>query len=170
MKRNVRKNAKTSSQSGAGMKKLKVDIDQLMWAFENAARESDLFLNVQTGELISEEELSGEEETIESLPEGLGEDSHLIRVPEADPGSGFEDMEDFIRTVADATCQRELERALAGSHPFRRFKDTLHFYPSERDRWFKFKENLMKNRVLEWLRESGIDPVEDTANGSIDNR
>ena len=39
------------------MKKLKVDMDQLMWRFEDASAQFDYFLGTETGELFSEEEL-----------------------------------------------------------------------------------------------------------------
>lgn len=139
-------------------------MDQLMWAFEDAARENGLFLNTETGELIPEDELP-QEEAIVSGGEEIEQDPRLIPVPEAEPRSGFEDMEDFVRTVTDGPCRRELEQALAGSKPFRRFKDALCSYPSERERWFQFKEKRLRDRVLEWLLESAIEPIEDTGSG-----
>ena len=85
------------------MKKLKVDMDLLMWAFEDASGHLEYFLNMDTGELFPEDELPGrgEEETDSDNPS-------LVSVPGADPAEGFRDMEDFVAMVEDPVCRSAL--------------------------------------------------------------
>jgi len=60
-------------------------------------------------------------------------------------------MEDFIATVEDEHLAELLEVAINGKGAFRRFKDVLLNYLEERERWFKFKDERMEQRALEWL-------------------
>jgi hypothetical protein len=70
-------------------------------------------------------------------------------------------MADFIATVEDERLAELLEVAINGKGAFRRFKDVLAHYPDERERWFRFKDDRMKERALEWLESIGISPCEE---------
>jgi len=91
------------------------------------------------------------------VEDGYG--SRYVQVPQADSSEGYRDMEDFTLTVGDELLQRRLEQALDGKKPFRRFKDVLHHYPQERDRWFQFEHDRLAQRVLDWLESLGIEPI-----------
>ncbi|MEP7357783.1 MAG: UPF0158 family protein [Anaerolineales bacterium] len=92
---------------------------------------------------------------IEFVEKGFPET--CIRVPAADSTEGFQDMEAFIETVPAQRLRGSLERAIGGRRPFRAFKDVLAGDPPERERWFKFKQALLRERALEWLAEEGIE-------------
>jgi hypothetical protein len=68
-------------------------------------------------------------------------------------------MERFIATVDDERLQERLRAAVDGQRPFRRFKDELYEHPDERQRWFEFRDARLRRRVLDWLDEEGIDPI-----------
>jgi len=68
-------------------------------------------------------------------------------------------MEEFIATVADWRLRNRLERAIGGRGAFRYFRDVLADYPTERERWFAFKDARVRERVLDWLAEEGIEPI-----------
>jgi hypothetical protein len=78
------------------------------------------------------------------------------RVPGADSRAGYRDMEAFIATVRDVSLANRLERAISGRGAFRYFKDVLLDHPHERERWFAFKDEQLRRRVLEWLAEEEI--------------
>jgi hypothetical protein len=40
-------------------------------------------------------------------------------------------------------------------------EDVLAHYPDERERWFRFKDDQMKERALEWLENIGISPCKE---------
>ncbi len=69
------------------------------------------------------------------------------------------DLVDFIDTVNNLRLRDRLERAIHGKGAFRRFKDVLYDNPEERERWFKFQDDRMHRRVLDWLESEGIEPV-----------
>jgi predicted nucleotidyltransferase len=88
-----------------------------------------------------------------------GYGTRYIAVPEADSGEGYRDMEDFIATVRDERLQDRLWQAIRGRGAFGRFKDVLSSHFHERECWFEFQEARLLQRVLEWLKEEGIEPI-----------
>jgi hypothetical protein len=69
-------------------------------------------------------------------------------------------MDEFIQTVQDPQARERLKDAIGGPAAFRGFKYVLDRYPGERERWFRFKDARLQERVLEWLRGIGIEPEE----------
>ena len=65
------------------------------------------------------------------------------------------DMEEFIDMVSNDRLANRLSYAIRGTGAFRRFKDILLDYPNERQRWFDFKSERMKERAIEWLADKG---------------
>ncbi len=84
-----------------------------------------------------------------------------IAVPPVDSHEAYEDMADFIVTVTNRRIQERLTEAIAGQHPFRRFKDALLNYPQERERWFAFSAERQRQRALDWLESIGVQPAEE---------
>ncbi|MDP2935487.1 MAG: UPF0158 family protein, partial [Dehalococcoidia bacterium] len=84
----------------------------------------------------------------------------FITVPKTESHEAYGDMEEFIVTVKDRILQGLLEVAIDGRGAFRRFKDVLARYPNEEQRWFRFRDERGRQRILEWLEEEGIEAVE----------
>ncbi len=70
-------------------------------------------------------------------------------------------MQDFIATVEDEHLAQLLEVAINGKGAFRRFKDVLLNYPEEKERWFEFKDDRMRERALEWLDDIDVSLIEE---------
>jgi hypothetical protein len=70
-------------------------------------------------------------------------------------------MEAFIATVTSARLQERLGAAIRGRGAFRRFKDVLAAAPAERARWFAFKDQRVRQRVLAWLADEGIELIDE---------
>ena len=87
--------------------------------------------------------------------------ARYIRVPGGDSREGYRDMEAFIATVQNIGLANRLERAISGRGAFRYFKDVLFDHPRERERWFAFKDQRLRQRVLDWLTEEEIEVVEE---------
>jgi len=88
---------------------------------------------------------------------GLG--TRFLRVPAADAREGYEDIQAFIETISSPRLQERLWAAIRGRGAFRRFKDVLANAPAERERWFTFKGDRLRQRVLAWLADEGIEPL-----------
>lgn len=142
-------------------KELKLDLDVLCRAMEDNSWEHQYFLDVETGEILSFSDYIDDEETKQQKDQ-IEEDFERYKpIPRAESSEGYEDMVDFIATVDNEHLAELLEVAINGKGAFRRFKDVLHNYPEENERWFKFKDERMEERALEWLSDIGISPVED---------
>jgi Uncharacterised protein family (UPF0158) len=131
--------------------------------YEDASQE---FANLDTGEIDWEVVLANNPEwknDIEILQEiDLVEkfgSKRYEEIPPEDSHPGFEDMAAFTETVQDPRLRSHLETALAGRGAFRRFKDVLHSFKSEWERWFIFKDARVHQRILDWLDSIGVEPV-----------
>jgi Uncharacterised protein family (UPF0158) len=54
------------------------------------------------------------------------------------------------------TCWRSPSPAAVA---FRRFKDVLLDYPTEREAWFAFRDGHVRGAARDWLEEKGITPT-----------
>ena len=68
-------------------------------------------------------------------------------------------MKDFIETIANKILKKNLAIAIAGKGAFARFKNVLLEYPSERERWFKFKKKKIMNKIHVWLYDAAIEII-----------
>ncbi len=71
---------------------------------------------------------------IDQVEAGFG--ARFIAIPRIESGEAYRDMEDFISTIGDERLQDRLWDAIRGRGAFRRFKDTLGYYPHEREQRF----------------------------------
>lgn len=180
---------------GEAKRKLKLNIAELIDAFEMDSVDHQNYLDRETGAILFsagpdiefelgqiEDELSSEESpTHESLVEYIkqremqdwlkaealqaveienGFGTRFIALPWVESREGYWDMELFIDTIKDDHVQQLLSVAIDGRGAFRRFKNVLYDHPEERERWFAFKKDRMRQRVLEWLDDEGIEVVE----------
>lgn len=140
---------------------LPIDLQELSWIFEDSSIEHRSYLDLKTGEIIQIfddiMDPDEKEELDDKLDEGLGE--RYITIPNAESHDGYKDMEDFIETIKEVKLKERLYNAITRKSAFRQFKDVLNFYPKERERWFKFKDEKVMERVNEWLEEEGIEII-----------
>jgi hypothetical protein len=108
----------------------------------------------RVGDAISELEEPAVQEAVDRY---LG---RFLIVRRMNAGEAYADMEDFSATVEDDVLHDLLVRALDSPGAFRRFKDVLLNYPGERQRWFDFHDDRMRQRVHDWLAEKGIEGQE----------
>lgn len=170
-------------------RKLKINMIDLESAFEHQdpLMETAYFLDLKTGEVVmttGEErrllediyEQYGEVDWPTILPQldipdwqkenlpvvdrveaGFGK--RYMAIPQVESYEGYNDMVAFIGTVSNPRLQSRLERAISGRGAFRYFKDVLLDYPQERERWFRFRDERMHQRVLDWLETENIEPI-----------
>jgi len=140
---------------------LHIDLQELCFIFEDSSSEHRSYLDLETGEIIrifdDITDSDEKEELDDKVEEGFGE--RYITITNAESYEGYQDMEDFIETVKEVKLEEKLYNAMARKGAFRRFKDVLIFYPKERERWFKFKNEKIMEHVNEWLEEEGIEII-----------
>jgi hypothetical protein len=137
-------------------KALNIDIEELCAAMEDGSYEHEYYLDLDSGEVLLLSEYVGDEETGE-LEEQIEENSDRYeRIPRAESHEGYRDMVDFIVTLENEHLAELLGVAIDGKGAFRRFKDVLLDHPEEEERWFRFKDERMEARALEWLGDIGV--------------
>jgi len=171
-------------------RRLKVDLAALEVAFESSDFESTWYLDLETGKvLLIPEETASYREELTALAEEQGIDfaqavaqsdlpdwekevtldadrieagfgSRFIAVEQDDSSEAFRDMEKFAQSVRNPAIGNRLLNALSGSRPFRRFKDAIGNYPEEEERWYAFRDERLRSRLLEWLAEEDIEVIE----------
>lgn len=97
-------------------------------------------------------------EEIQEIYERMeNEPERYLGIPTESSREGYRDMEASTETVEDENLKEKLWIALDGRGAFRRFKDVLSGYPEKKKEWFEFKEERIKQRVMEWLEENEIE-------------
>ena len=137
-------------------KTLKIGLDELYDAMGNSSYEVEYYLDLETGEILFVSEDMDDVETVK-MKNQIGEELDRYElIPKAESYEGYRDMQAFIATVEDDHLSELLEVAINGKGAFRRFKDVLLNYPEERERWFQFKDDRMKEKALEWLDDIDV--------------
>jgi len=141
-------------------KLLKVDLDELCSAMEDSSWEHTYYLDLETGEILFVSDMKDEE--TEKLRDDIDENPDRYEsIPKAESSEGYEDMDDFIATVEDEHLAELLKVAIDGKGAFRRFNDVLARHPEEREKWFRFKDERIEQRALEWLADIGVSLAQD---------
>ena len=142
-------------------KALKINLDELCEAMEDSSYEREYYLDLKTGEVLFVSDYTDDEET-GKLKDRIEENfDRYEQIPKAESREGYEDMIGFIATVDNERLTELLEVAINGKGAFRRFKDVLLNYPEERERWFEFKDDRMRERARGWLDDIDVTLFED---------
>lgn len=171
-------------------RRLRIDLADLELAFESSDAECSYYLDLDSGEVlfVTDEMRSAFEELSEAaeirdieFTEALAESgladwmkdavaqvavveerfgTTVIDVPTDESSAAFRDMEAFAASVGDVRIQARLIGALSGGRPFRRFKDAIATYEREEQRWFAFRDERLRKRVLDWLADEDIELIE----------
>jgi hypothetical protein len=86
--------------------------------------------------------------------------SRVIAVPDTPSYEGYDEMQVFIATIEDDRLHNRLLKATQGRGAFGHFKAILGQHLAEQQRWYAFQENRLRQRMLAWLAEEGIEPMD----------
>lgn len=162
------------------MKKLKVDLDEIAFTMETSDEfESITLFDTETGEIVSiPNELmsaveSDDEEALQDLPDWekdlIGTAESIVNneggryadIPRKPSYEAYNLMVEFTSSVTNKNLKEKLDIALDSKGAFRRFKNVIADYPDEEKRWFAFKDKKLREEVVEWLNDLGIEPKQD---------
>lgn len=68
-------------------------------------------------------------------------------------------LDEFIHSIEEGDLRTRMEAAINGKGAFRRFKDILLTEPELRRRWFEYRDQMMRLRIVEWIREQNVMPL-----------
>jgi hypothetical protein len=135
---------------------IRIDWSTLEVAFENHDPSVRAYLERATGNLLT---ISGESDPEERQRVVASPDLFLAVEPVASREQ-YRMMERFIETVVHEPLKQKLADSIVGKGAFRRFKDVVARYPTERKRWFAFRDVLLHQYILDWLAAERIELIE----------
>jgi hypothetical protein len=156
-------------------------LSELIDALEFKSEESVTRFDRQTGRMVSVDRhiLSafeeGQEDELGDLADWQKEGLEIAKAVAEDVGERFIDapdkfdfheyrhMERFIGTVENTQAAEELWRAIKGKGAFRYFKDTAHRL-GLLDRWYRYRDEAVKEHVIAWAEASQVMVEDDTQN------
>lgn len=137
------------------MRKIPIHWDDLESAFERNAPDTESFLEISTGHVVSL--TSGDPETPSLRTKVGGNIANYIRIDPASSREQYRWMERFVGSVTESQLRERLIMAIDGKGAFRRFKDVLLAFPAERERWFSYRADLLHWHIHNWLGENDIE-------------
>lgn len=147
----------TVPASGPGSIRLEPDWDALEIAVERNANDTESFLDLSTGKVITV--VMGEVDSA-ARRQQITESLHrYVRIEPASSREQYRWMERFVASVADEGLRDRLIMSIDGKGAFRRFKDVLLAFPAERERWFSYRADLLHWHIHNWLLEHDIQAV-----------
>jgi hypothetical protein len=138
-----------------------IDWDDLEMALTMHMEEHTCYLNLRTGKVeMAADSLLGDDvgPSEEEIDTGLAE-GYLIHIEPLSSSVEYDWMVEFAESVSDPRLREKLEVALDGRGAFRRFKNVLADYPSERECWFAFRDGQLWKAMEEWLVDHDIEPT-----------
>jgi hypothetical protein len=141
---------------GRGPIQVELDWDALEIAVERNASDTESFLDLTTGQVVTI--VAGDPEAPLRRQEVSENIRNYLRVEPASSREQYRWMEKFVGSVVDEQLRERLIISIDGKGAFRRFKDVLLAYPAERERWFSYRADLLHWHIQQWLEAHDINP------------
>jgi hypothetical protein len=129
-----------------------VDWEALEDAFENNAPEVHSYLHLTTGEVLRVVDGVADPQ----MHVRIASDGNYLRVDPVSSREQYRWMERFIPMVDETDLRGKLTQAIDGKGAFRRFKDVLMGFGTERERWFAFRSERLRTFMEAWLTAHAI--------------
>ncbi|MBN1608469.1 MAG: hypothetical protein JW940_17690 [Polyangiaceae bacterium] len=146
---------KTGAAGTPPVRDVPVDWEALEDAFENNAPEVHSYLHIGTGEVLRVVDGIADPE----MHARIASEPDYLRVDPVSSREQYRWMERFIPMVEEGELRDRLSHAIDGKGAFRRFKDVLMGYGSERERWFAFRSERLRFFMEAWLSAHSLRPV-----------
>jgi hypothetical protein len=153
---------------------LPATLSEIMEAIEFQTEKSTAYLNKETGEIviISEEEFQAaeDEDSPDNYPEWqqdnikiameiLDSEENFPALPTKHDIDEYLIMERFCLSIKNKVSSEVLSDAIKGKGTFHAFKDNVQRFKIE-DKWYKFREEAIKQIAVEWCRSKHIEYVD----------
>src|SRR5438270_11327528 len=137
-----------------GPVRLDLDWDALEVAVERNSPDTDSFLDLTTGKVVTI--TAGDPEATHNKQQVSENIKNFLRVEPASSREQYRWMEKFVGSVTEEPLRERLIISIDGKGAFRRFKDVLLAYPAERERWFSYRAELLHWHIQNWLESHDI--------------
>jgi ribosomal protein L12E/L44/L45/RPP1/RPP2 len=149
----------TESEQGRGnnlpVRDVPIDWESLEDAFENNAPEVHSYLHLVSGEVLRVVDGIADPE----MHARIASDAAYLRIEPVSSREQYRWMERFIPMVDEPVLRGQLSQAIDGKGAFRRFKDVLIGFTTERERWFAFRSERLRVFMEAWLAAHALHAV-----------
>src|SRR3954469_21206573 len=140
---------------GPPLRSVPVDWEALEDAFENNAPEVHSYLHLSTGEVLRIVDGVADPQ----MHARIAADANYLRIDPVSSREQYRWMERYIPMVEDVELRAKLAVSIDGKGAFRRFKDVLMSYGTERERWFAFRSERLRIFMEAWLNAHALHAV-----------
>lgn len=140
------------------MRSIPIRWNELEMAFERNAPDTESFVDARTGEVVVV--VDGQPESTELRSRVIAGGEQFVKIEPASSREQYRWMEQYVAMVEDPGLRERLLISIDGKGAFRRFKDVLLNYPTERERWFHYRGELLHWVMQQWMDREQIEPVE----------
>jgi len=144
--------AEENGTGGPALRSVPVDWEALEDAFENNAPEVHSYLHLQTGEVLRIVDGVADPQ----MHARIAADATYLRIDPVSSREQYRWMERYIPMVEDVELRAKLAVSIDGKGAFRRFKDVLMSYGTERERWFAFRSERLRIFMEAWLNAHAL--------------
>ncbi|MEM6958730.1 MAG: UPF0158 family protein [Myxococcota bacterium] len=137
------------------MRNVTIDWPGLHGAFQMNMPDVRCFLSLETGKVLK---LPPGDPKLAEVRQQIDSYAAVETIPSR---IQYQWLDEFIKSVDEGDIRERMEAAINGKGAFRRFKDILLTLPEERRRWFEFRDHKMRERIVDWVRERGINAEND---------
>lgn len=130
-----------------GVRDVPVDWEALEDAFENNAPEVHSYLQLTTGDVLRVVDGVADPQ----MHARISSDATFLRIDPVSSREQYRWMERYIPMVDEPELRAKLAGSIDGKGAFRRFKDVLMSYATERERWFAFRSERLRIFMEAWL-------------------
>jgi len=155
----------SSTPAPRGPFRLELDWDNLEIAVERNSPETDSYLDLSTGRILTI--TTGDPEAQLNRQQISENIRNFLRIEPASSREQYRWMERFVGSVVDEPLRDRLIISIDGKGAFRRFKDVLLAYPAERERWFAYRADLLHWHIQNWLEQHEITPTNEPPWGTV---
>src|SRR5690606_5283954 len=155
-------------------KKVKVNLNAIVDAFETQNSESVSYINVNNGDVVIVFEgflISSNSDKVDAMmpecqkqeiiqPQDIESGDDWVELPSQFEINEYQIMRAFANSRIDTNENQKLHAALTGSKAFRRFKDTA-FDIGVIDEWYEFKTKALTEIARTWCEDNGFEVVGD---------
>jgi hypothetical protein len=134
------------------LREVPVDWEALEDAFENNAPEVHSYLHLSTGEVLRVVDGVADPQ----MHVRIASDGNYLRIDPVSSREQYRWMERFIPMVDDDDLRAKLGQAIDGKGAFRRFKDVLMNFATDREKWFGFRSERLRTFMEAWLSAHAI--------------
>src|SRR3954463_16378108 len=144
-----------TSASGTAVRDIPIDWEALEDAFENNAPEVHSYLHLGTGDVLRVVDGVADPQ----MHARIAADANYLRIDPVSSREQYRWMERYIPMVEDVELRAKLAVSIDGKGAFRRFKDVLMSYSTERERWFAFRSERLRIFMEAWLNAHALRAV-----------